>query len=286
MKFLASKCLLLILFLSCVSEAYSQTESSKNIENITIKGQIENPLTTKIHFSNTIRCDSLTGCAKFVVNKEIVEFNSIVNRDIIVSKQHQPFTLSNIPIKRDKQLFFFFDSFGRFSQVLVEKSSVVHGVIDVGNINLKTPHLVTGKIQFPDFLKKDDLKNFYISFSHMDEKNDLYLVGFSQLNEAKAFNLQLISGKYTVFFDMEDIEGKWRRVTKVITIEKSNIDLGSILISSNLDDLVAEKASLTKVLDGFSLAEFNESETATWQQIQDLNQGITLVYYFAGYCGP
>ena len=283
MKFLATKCLFLTLFLSCISNAYSQTVSSKDIEVFTIKGQIENPRTTKIHFTDTIRCDSVTGCTKFVVNKEIVEFHNIVNRDIIVTKKHQPFTLSNISIKRDKQLFFFFDSLGRSSQVMVEKSSAVNGVLDVGIINLEKPHLVTGQIQFPNFLKKDDIKNLYISFSHMDEKNDLYLVGFSQLNEANAFNLQLISGKYTVFFDLEDDEGKWRRVTKVVTIENSNIDLGSILISSILDDLVATKASLDKVLDGFSVHEFNESETAAWQQIQDSNQGITLVYYFAGY---
>lgn len=285
MKFLVNKWPLLILLLSLTTNAFSHIESQDS-QMFTIKGQIVNPRTSKVHFSSLIRCNSINGCSKFMVNVEELKNETKNNRDILISKQHQPFILRNIQADGNRELVFFFDALGRMAQVAIDPSSAVDGVINIGNVTLGETHLVHGQVEFPEYIKQTAQNKLYITFSYMNDNGGMDLVGFSQLNEQNSFNLKLLPGTYTVFFDISDKENNWRRVTKLVTVKNSDIDLGSTLISTSLDNLVTSQATLNEVLKNFDSNALSSKDVSVVDELRHNQDGVTLIYFFAGYCSP
>lgn len=277
MQFLVKKWFIFALFLCGTTQAFSQTQ-----DHFIIKGEIENPQTSTIHFSSFVRCNSKTGCSKFSVNKNWSDYTRN-NRDINVTNKKQKFILRNIEIKNEKQIFFLFDSLGRNAQLIVSKKNAIHGVINVGKINLQDPALVSANISFPDFISEKNRKELVITFSFLQD-GGMHLVGSTQLNEQDQMNIRLLPGKYTIFFDVPDDQDNWRRVTKNIEVGNTSIHLGEITISTNLDQLIAENKPFEEIFIDFDYKQLDINEIGLITNIK--NAPVTLVYFLAGYCGP
>jgi thiol-disulfide isomerase/thioredoxin len=270
----------IILSMGLTASAHAQEPIS-----FTLVGEIANAQTSKVHSSTILRCHAQSGCPKYLLNENHFESYFQYNRDILIDRDGAQFRLPDFILKGDQMNVFFFDALGRMAKVHVTRDLIQDAMVDAGSIVLQETVPVSGQVRSSFADTTLDLSQMTIMVSEVKAKGALLLTAVSQATANNQFHLNLLPGRYTIFFDAPDTSDRWLRTIETIDVEAQPIHIEEVSFETPMDALMEQKASLSQVLKDFNKHQLTPDQIQVYEQILQA-EGKTLVYFTAGYCGP
>jgi thiol-disulfide isomerase/thioredoxin len=250
----------------------------------TVKGSIRNKI-SEIIVSNAFEVDPNTGKYK---DQPIDEVAIKATRTVTLDSE-RAFEMDGISFKFGESLMIV-DSKSEYGQmIIIDTEKAVNRKIDLGQITLEKLNKVRGKLAYSTHLMNDQNKKTNIIVSYKSANGGLHPVAFSAVDDDSQFRFRLPNGGYTMFVDVDDSEKDFTRTVRSFEIkDKGYSFVGPVLVKTKLDDFVNQKTPLRSILKSFTLTPevVSQRPLKAINLIQENPPQVTILYFFAGYCGP